>query len=446
MRRRPYGAMFVNDVNVVDLLRGKEELAVTVGVDVGKVHLFAVCRWANGQFERPWKVTNPGGIGDLVALLNRLRTGRKLVVAMESSGTYGDALRQALGDSGLGVERVSGKAAHDYAEIFDGVASQHDGKDAAVVSELVALGKSTPWPYEATGDWDQELSYWVDWMVAQRQVLATWQGRLEGLLARHWPEATRLLKLSSVTLLKVVGHYGSPQALAADPQAGERLGRWGGKFLQKEKIARFLAEARSSRGVRTGEWERRRLQDFARQALQARQQGQCGQRHLRQLANGHEVLEAQGKVVGVPTACLLWVYTEDPRQYYAAAAYRKALGLNLIERSSGKFKGTLHISKRGSSRSRQWLYLATLRLVQKAGVRSWYEAKKARNADAGKRVLVALMRKLSMALYQVGVHQQEFNTRRLFQKIMGRLKSSEQEQAANEISVEARSSNTSGRR
>ena len=425
MRRRPYGATFVNDVDVIGLLQGKEGLAVTVGVDVGKEHLFAVCRWANGQFERPWKVSNPSGLGDLVALLERVRKGRKLVVAMESSGTYGDALRQALGDSGLAVERVSGKAAHDYAEIFDGVASQHDGKDAAVVAELVALGKSTPWSYEASGDWDQELSYWVDWMVAQRQVLATWQGRLEGLLARHWPEATRLLKLSSVTLLKVVGHYGSPQALTADAQAGERLGRWGGKFLKKEKITRFLAEAGSSRGVRSGDWERRRLQDFARQALQARQQGQSGERRLRQLADGHEVLQAQGKVVGVPTACLLWVYTGDPRQYHAAAAYRKALGLNLIERSSGQYKGTLHISKRGSSRSRQWLYLATLRLVQKAGVRSWYEGKKAGHPEAAKRVLVALMRKLSMALYHVGVHQQEFDTRRLFQKIMRQLKSSE---------------------
>jgi transposase len=154
------------------------------------------------------------------------------------------------------------------------------------------------------------------------------------------------------------------------------------------------------------------------------------------LAQGHEVLQAQGKVVGVPTACLLWVYTGDPRQYHAAAAYRKALGLNLTERSSGQFKGTLHISKRGSSRSRQWLYLATLRLVQKAGVRSWYEAKKAGNADAAKCVLVALMRKLSMALYHVGVHQQEFDTRRLFQKIVRRLKSSEPEKTLRDKSVE----------
>jgi transposase len=244
-----------------------------------------------------------------------------------------------------------------------------------------------------------------------------------------------LLKLSSATLLKVLEHYGSPQALTADPQAKERLARWGGKYLKEEKIVRFLAEARSSRGVRSGEWERQRIQDFARQALQARQQGQIAQRCLRKLASGHEVLEAQGKVVGVPTACLLWVYTGDPRLYYAAAAYRKALGLNLTERSSGTFKGTVHISKRGSARSRQWLYLAVLRLVQKAGVRSWYEAKKAGDPEAAKRVLVALMRKLAMALYYVGVQHQEFHTWRLFQKIIRRQQSLEEKKATKEISV-----------
>jgi transposase len=228
------------------------------------------------------------------------------------------------------------------------------------------------------------------------------------------------LKLSSVTLLKALVHYGSPQALVADSTATDRLARWGGKFLDAAKIERFLAEARTSQGVRAGAWQQRHIQDCARQALQARQEGERSERRLRVLARGHSVLEAQGKAVGVPTACVLWVNTGDPRKFYAAAAYRKAMGLNLVERSSGEYQGRLHISKRGSARSRQWLYFAVLRLVQKAGVRSWYEAKKARDPDAAKSVLVALMRKLSLALYQVAVAQQEFNVERLFARIASR--------------------------
>src|SRR5439155_22368060 len=144
--------------------------------------------------------------------------------------TYGDALRQALHDAGLAVWRVSPKAAHDYAEIFDGVPSQHDGKDAAVVAELAALGKAKVWPYEALPAWEQELGYWVDWLDAERRLLALWSGRLEGLLARHWPEATRVLGLTSATLLQALVYYGGPAALAADAGAEARLLDWGGHW------------------------------------------------------------------------------------------------------------------------------------------------------------------------------------------------------------------------
>jgi transposase len=420
MSKKAYAATRVNHVAVAKVLEGRDGLAVTVGIDVGKYELLAVCRWADGRFLRPWRARNPGDLAALVALLEQLRAGRRLVVALEPSGTYGDALRQALADRGLEVQRVGTKAAHDYAEVFDGVPSQHDGKDAAVVAELAALGKGQLWGYEPATPWQQELAYQVSWLVGQRQVLALWQGRLEGLLARHWPEATRVLKLSSGTLLRVLARYGSAQALAADPRAAEQLARWGGKLLGADKVAALRAAAQASAGVRPGEWETRQVRDYAAQALQARQQAAQAERRLRVLARGHPVLEAQGRVVGVPTACVLWVSSGDPRKYATAAAYRKALGLNLAERSSGTCQGQLHISKRGSARSRQWLYFAVLRLVQRAGVRGWYEAKKAQRPTEAKRVLVAVMRKLALALYHVGVHGVAFEAGRLFAGIAGR--------------------------
>ena len=47
-----------------------------------------------------------------------------------------------------------------------------------------------------------------------------WLGRLEGLLARHWPEDTRLLTLGSGTLLRLLAHYGGPAGVAAVGVAG----------------------------------------------------------------------------------------------------------------------------------------------------------------------------------------------------------------------------------
>jgi transposase len=417
MISRAYRATRVNDVDWAKLACGNEGVGITLGIDVGKHDLWPVCRWASGRFERPWRVKNPEEIPTVIALIQRMSADRKVIVALESSGTYGDALRQALADAKIAVWRVSNKAAHDYAEIFDGVPSQHDGKDAAVIAELAGLGKAQPWDYEAPSEWDQELVYWVEQMVAHRQILRTWQGRLEGLVSRHWPEATRVLKLTSVTLLRALEHYGDPKSLAADSDAAEQLCRWGGIFLAPEKAKRLVAEAESSVGVRVGGWERRQIQEYAHEALVTRQQAEKAQRRLCELAVGNKVLEAQGKVVGTATACVLWTGVGDPGKYHAAAAYRKAMGLNLKERSSGTYQGQVKISKRGSARTRQWLYFAALRLVQHSGVRPWYEAKKARSEDDARRVVVAVMRKLALALYHVGVKGEEFQPRRLFARI-----------------------------
>jgi transposase len=356
-------------------------------------------------------------IPELVERLKQLGQGRQLRLALEPSGTYGDALRQALHAAGIAVERISPKAAHDYAEVFDGVPSQHDGKDAAVVAELAATGKGKTWAYAAASPWEQELGYWVERLGWFQRLQVLGLGAIEALLGRHWPEASRVLALSSATLLRVLARYGGPAALAADATAAERLKRWGGCYLSAAKIEALLAGARSSVGVRPGDWESRRLRELAEQTYAARRAVARCRRQLARLAQGQAVLEAQGRVVGVATACVLWAGLGDPHDYHCAAAYRKAMGLNLKERSSGIYQGKLSISKRGQPRLRQWLYLASWRLVKQAGVSAWYQAKKARDAQAAKKALVAVMRKLALALYQVGVTGEAFAARRLFGRI-----------------------------
>jgi transposase len=414
MRNKAYAATPVNGVNWPRLSQGHSGQALTLGADVGKYELQVVARWPDGRFERPWKVANPGEVRELVRLVQTIAQERTVSLALEPSGVYGDALRQALGDAQVPVQRVSPKAAHDYAEVFDGVPSQHDGKDAAVVAELAALGKGKPWPYRPPSEWEQELAYWVEWMDAQSHIQTTWLGRIEALLSRHWPEATRVLKVSSATLLRVLEVYGGPAALAADGQAAAQVQRWGGRFLDPEKVPALLASAAATAGVRQGDWDRQRLQEYSRQALQARREVRRGQRRLRQLAAGQPILQAQGAVIGVPTACVVWSCVGDPRQYGCGAAYRKAMGLNLTERSSGIYQGKLKISKRGQPRARKWLYFAALRLVKQGGVATWYQAKKQQDGQEAKRAVVGVMRKLVLALYQVAVAGAVFDVDKLF--------------------------------
>ena len=414
MKRKAYRATPVKQVDWKGLSAGREGCAVQVGFDVGKQAVLAVARWQDGRWERPWWVNNPEEIGALVSLLQRIGRERPLKLAMEPTGTYGDVLRQAIADAGLVLERVSAKAAHDYAEIFDGVPSQHDGKDAAVVAELAALGKSSEWRYEASSETDQEMAYWVDWMDAQLRQYVMWLGRLEGLVSRHWPEATQWLELSSGTLLRALGEYGGPSKLCGDAGAAAQLAKWGGCYLKPETIRGLLDSARASVGVRQTEIDRRRMQQYAAQAMAARKEMARSKRRLEKLARGNAVIQAQAKAVGVATACVLWVYLGDPSDYHCGEAYRKAMGLNLTERSSGMYQGKLKISKRGFSQVRRWMYFAALRCIKAGPVAGWYQRKKAKDGEKAKRALVGVMRRLAVGLYAVGVKGAEFEPRRLF--------------------------------
>ena len=413
-KRRAYRATAVKNIDLDKMLASVPEGDVRVGLDIGKLEVFAVVRWADGSFERPWKVKNPTEIRRLVSLLRVLARNRSVTLAMESTGTYGDALRQALTDAELEIHRVSAKAVQDYAEIFDGVPSKHDGKDAAIIAELIALGKSWPWPFEARKDDDAAMAYWVDWLDAQQSIQMVWIGRLEGKLARHWPELTSLLELTSVTLLEMLSHYGGPTKLVADESAPDRLSGWGRSLLKRKKIAAVLASATDTVGVRQDAGNIQQIQQYAAMALAAYRQTQEARRALKSLAKQNEIIQRQAKVVGVVTACVLWVLLGDPNNYHCGQAYRKAMGLNLMERSSGKYKGRLKITKRGPSLARRWLYFAAMRMCQDPDVRPWYEAKKAKDGDRGVGALIGITRKLALALYCLSVHDEPFESRRLF--------------------------------
>ena len=80
MSSKAYRATRVNDVNWEPIARGKEGLGVTLGVDVGKFDVLVVCRWADGRFERPWRIKNPSEIATLVAFVRQVKAERELVV------------------------------------------------------------------------------------------------------------------------------------------------------------------------------------------------------------------------------------------------------------------------------------------------------------------------------------------------------------------------------
>ena len=120
-------------------------------------------------------------------------------------------------------------------------------------------------------------------------------------------------------------------------------------------------------------------------------------------------------MVGKTTAAVLVAAVGSPLRYESPSAYQKSFGLNLKENTSGKKKGGLHITKRGPGIARLFLYMAALRFIQRDEiVRAWYAKKVRRQGGTMKsKAVVAVMRKLSLALWHVG-RGAPFDASRLF--------------------------------
>ncbi len=401
-KRTPYRVVQVKDVNVEKLKETVEGQKVTVAIDNAKeVPVGAVMKRAD-EVLVTFKWKQPGETREVVGLLGRLGAA-EVEVAMEPSGTYGDALRGQLWAAGMKVYRVSPKRVHDAAELYDGVPSKHDAKDAAIIGKLHLEGRSEQWPLRS--EQERNMVAAVKWMGMYEEQLQKGKGQLEALLARHWPEMDGELELGSATQLALLGAYGSAEAVAeAGPEAAELMRKVGGSLLSEEKVQGVLEAARQSSGVKPTALERHLVKELCNELARARQREAEARRQVHQLMGAEPVVAQMGAAVGKTTAAVLYAELGDPRLYEKPAQYVKSLGLNLKENSSGKVKGTAHITKRGSSLARQYLYLAALRKMKDCPVvRAWFQSKQGRDGGKGKggKGIVAIMRKLAQALWHV---------------------------------------------
>jgi len=223
MGKRKYRAVQIKDVVPVELAMraGKR---VVVAIDVAKQGQFAAVVGEDKKVLAIVAWQHPEQSGAFVEFSEALAGAVESVeVVMEPSGTYGDALRHALLDVGLPVYRVNPKKTSDAKEVYDGVPSIHDAKSAAVIAWLHLEGKSEPWPKES--ERERVLRAVLRELEVHAKAREKNCSRLEGWLARHWPEVDRHLSLSSATLLELLATYGGPRAIAKDITGARALMR-----------------------------------------------------------------------------------------------------------------------------------------------------------------------------------------------------------------------------
>lgn len=410
-KKNPYRAIDVKSVDVTKLhVEGHER--IVVGIDIAKEAMKAAVVDSLGSLMVTVKWKHPRETAEFVGLLKDLGPGTEIVA--ESTGSYGTALVADLRTRGFRVFAVSTKRSHDAAEVFDGVPSQHDAKDAYVLARLHLYNCSNPWRERSAEQ--RDLQAQLRQLDRAQQCYQQNLNRLEGLVAAYWPGVTEELALDRVTLWALLEKFGWSGGVAAKTDIARRLMRATGRaVLTDTKIESVLRSAENASGLEPTAGEAEELRDLLRSLRETSKAVNEQRQHLERRGEKYEAVQMMAPTLGLATASILFAEVGDPSSYGSASAYLKAMGLNLRERSSGKYQGRVALTKRGPSRVRKYAYLATLRLLQKDEVvAAWYESKVKRDGGKNKRkAVVAVMRKLVRAMFHVG-QGSFFDARKLF--------------------------------
>jgi transposase len=417
-KKHTYRSSPIKDVTVqrvLALLAGVTELVLAI--DIAKEKMVFGVATALGKTLELVRFEHPRETPLFLALVDGLRAqGVALTAVLEPTGTYGHALRHQLHVRGIPIFMIDPKRSHDAALVFDGVPSMHDPKACTILAELHAKSLGKRWIPRSREE--KRSRHLADRHRIASRAYTQLEGELEALLAAHWPELSRIVGTGVVWHLHLLNERGGPAGVLANPVAArELLRRVSHGSLRAERIEEIVGCAQDSLGIPLDEDDVHLLKLITGQMLALHGQMREVDAEAKKFvadAKSPPSLAKVARMLGAMTSCVLFGDVGDPCAYDSAAAFEKALGLNLKVRSSGETKGQLHITKRGPGRSRQYLYLAALRFIREnAVVRAWYEKRTAFAGGLKRKAVVAVMRKLSRALVHVA-RGADFDASKLF--------------------------------
>ena len=412
MSNGKYKSKKFNRVDIDPLRQSFEGETLVVTTDVAKVGMYSGLGDSSGTVDEIVRWNNSDQLEEFADWIDSLGADHVQLV-IEPTGTYGDPLRHMAFERGWEVFLVSPKRLHDAAEVFDGVPSLHDAKAATLLAKLHAEGLSQPWGAQ---DADERiLAAAIRTMVRYDDFKRRNMGRLEAELARYWPEVECILKKDSATLLALLVEFKGPEGVAREPaRARELMKKASRSSLSSAKIQATIDTAEATVGQPMLEMEKRMLADLARHTDELRQRGRLWRRVVEDAIKGLEGVEELGEVIGEATAAVFRSSIGDFRDFDSPEALLKMFGINLKEKSSGKYKGQLKFTKRGPSEARRYLYWATLRMIRLNPVfRAWHKKKIGRDGGLKMKSIGALMRKLVKGLWHVA-RGETFDATKLF--------------------------------
>lgn len=300
MKKKAYKAIDVKKIKAEQLVPENDE-RIIFGIDVAKEKNYCSLMNERREVLATVKWLHPFETAQFVDFAKKFRN---IEVAMEPSGTYGDPIKYQLEKMAIPVFKVSPKRSHDAAEVYDGVASLHDAKSAAIIAKLHLDGASEKWKTKEQPE--RDLFAAITTLDTLKHQFNGNTNRLEALTARHWPEVNKYFKLNQITYLELSSRIGGPYQIAANrEQAQSLMKKVGRSFFSPEKIDGVLESAATTIGVPMTDGELAGFKYLAARTLELKREiDKCSQT-VEAMTCENQVTKNMGAVVGKTTAAAI---------------------------------------------------------------------------------------------------------------------------------------------
>ncbi|ASS96580.1 IS110 family transposase [Peribacillus simplex] len=313
---------------------------------------------------------NEDGFASLLKWMDKLQRLNKLdaaIVGMEPTGHYWINLSKWLFKQGIEVVKVNPHLVKRNKENRDNTQSKSDKKDALVIADMVKNGyyafvRNTSESFEILRVLMSNRDVVVKRLVSTINQLNRWVDIV-------FPELRQVFKdITGKGAIATLRLFPSPMELRS-LKPHDVVSGW--KSIMKrqpglKKAQLLLQLARKSVGTRQALEAykfhlEQLLEEYDLAVLQLERVEQEVKDVLKQIPFAKKLLAIKG-ISEISLAGILGEAGDLSGFSHGNSLLRHA-GLHLAEASSGKWKGQIVISKRGRSRLRRFLYLATMSLV-----------------------------------------------------------------------------------
>lgn len=335
---------------------------------------------------------------------------QRLLIAMEPSGIYWQALYERLKSCGYGVCLVHCQAVHNNRKTMQDGPSKTDEKDAYSIFDLLRQGK-----FFLPVERDPELKATYRLMrrhMALKKRVSQLRNQLRASIHLAFPELNPLLRdLTQPTALRFLQANPTPESILRN---GRR------RFLEKWQPRR-----------RCGQWRPKTFQqlyDLAQHSIGLTDPYRIDEFEITTLA--HDLADALAKQqlwltqaielldhrldfqrlmqlprIGKPTAAAILTAIGDVDAYTNGKQLVKLAGLDIrLFESGSSIRKLPKISHVGSAYLRHWLYHYALRLIaHEPHFKAYYERRKQQSPGkgAGQRALMAVCDKTIRMIYRI---------------------------------------------